>query len=287
VKQLRIALSTGLLAASLVLTTARVTAAAPSAGWNDWSCKPSSAHSNPVVLLHGLGASEDDWSELAPYLVGAGFCVFTLTYGQVSESGLFETGGVGPMHESAQEIARFADQVRAATGAAKVDLVGHSEGGLHALYIPKVLGRTREIGKVVTMGTDANGFGPVQTTELLTVLGLRELTEAVIEGFDCQGCTDILPGSEFRLALTDGRVSQPGIAYTLIFTRLDEAALAFAPLGRPFLMEPGVRNLFVQDRCALDLVGHAMLPFSRSVASMVANALDPRQPIRCGLSLPL
>jgi pimeloyl-ACP methyl ester carboxylesterase len=282
------ALTTALVTALLVLTIARPAAPAPNAGWNDWSCRPSSVHPSPVVLLHGLGATEEDWSYLAPTLVRSGFCVFTLTYGQASEPALFETGGTGPMHESAQEIADFADRVRAATGALKVDLVGHSEGGLHALYIPKVLRSAREIGKVITMGTDVHGFGPVQTTELLTVLGLRDLAEAVVEGFDCQGCSDILPGSEFRTTLAEGPVAQPGIGYTLIFTRLDEAALVFAPLGSPFLIEPGVRNMFVQDRCPLDLVGHTMLPFARSVASLVLRALDPKLPgLGCGLSLPL
>jgi pimeloyl-ACP methyl ester carboxylesterase len=272
---------------SLVLATSSVAAAAPSAAWNDWSCRPSAAHPDPVVLLHGLGASDDDFQSLAPYLVEAGFCVFSLTYGVGAQPALFDMGGVAPMRASAEEIAHFVDQVRSVTGAAKVDLVGHSEGGLHALFIPKLLGRAGQLGKVVTMGTDVHGFGPVQTTELLALLGLRELTDAILRGFECPGCSDILPGSEYRRALAEGPVAQPGIGYTLIFTRFDEAALAFAPLGAPFLREPGVRNLYVQDRCPLDLVGHAMLPFSRSVASLVANALDSRQPVRCGLSLPL
>ncbi len=132
-----------------------------------------------------------------------------------------------------------------------------------------------------------HGFAPVQTTELLALLGLRDLVDALARGFACPGCSDILPGSEYRRILAAGPVAQPGIGYTLIFTRFDGAALAFAPLGAPFLREPGVRNLYVQDRCPLDLVGHVMLPSSRSVASLVANALDPRQPVRCGLSLPL
>ena len=262
-------------------------ATAASSGWNDWGCRPSSAHPAPVVLLHGLGGRDDDLASLAGYLVGAGFCVFSLTYGVGAPPALIEMGGVAPMRDSAQEIAGFIDQVQAATGAARVDLVGHSEGGLHALFIPKVLGRARQIGKVVTMGTDVHGFGPVQTAELLVLLGLRGLVDAIAAGAECQGCSDILPGSEYRRTLASGPVAQPGIAYTLIFTRFDAAALAFAPLGAPFLNEPGVRNLFVQDRCPLDLVGHVMLPESRSVASLVANALDPRRSIRCGLSLPL
>ena len=55
--------------------------------------------------------------------------MFSLTYGTSPDPGLFEVGGVGPMDASAREIARFMDQVRSATGAAEVDLVGR----LHTL----------------------------------------------------------------------------------------------------------------------------------------------------------
>jgi triacylglycerol esterase/lipase EstA (alpha/beta hydrolase family) len=287
-KLLRIGLAVPLLATSLLLSGSPPAAAAPSAGWNDWSCQPSSAHPNPVVLLHGFGGNDEvSWNYMAPYLVNSGFCVFSLTYGETAPLLLIPTGGTGPLHESSVEIAAFVDQVQAATGAAEVDLVGHSEGGLHALYIPKVLGRAADVGRVITLATDVHGYGPVQTTELLNLIGLRELAEAVAAGFDCRGCTDALPGSAYRQALADGPVAQPGVAYTLIFTRFDELALAFAPLGSPFLREPGVRNLYVQDHCPLDLVNHGFMPSSRSVASLVANTLDPAQPVRCSLVLPL
>lgn len=283
----RTGLAALLLASSVVLAGGTTADAAPTAGWNDWSCQPSAAHPNPVVLLHGFGSNEDAWVRTAPYLVDAGFCVFSLTYGEASPLLLFPNGGVKALHDSALEIAAFVDEVQAATSAAKVDLVGHSEGGLHALYVPKVLGRAGDVGRAVTLATDVHGYGPVQTTALLDLLGLRQLAAAIAGGLDCPGCTDALPGSAFRRALAEGPIAQPGVSYTLIFTRFDELALAFAPLGDPFLREPGVRNLYVQDRCPLDLVGHGNMPFSRSVVSLVANALDPAQPVRCGLGLPL
>jgi triacylglycerol esterase/lipase EstA (alpha/beta hydrolase family) len=287
-KLTRTGLAALLLASSVMLAGGGTRAeAAPSAGWNEWSCQPSAAHPNPVVLLHGFGGNEDAWDYMAPYLVNAGFCVFSLTYGEASPLLLFPNGGVKALHDSALEIAAFIDEVQAATGAAKVDVVGHSEGGLHALYIPKVLGRASDVGRSMTLATDVHGYGPVQTTELLDLLGLRQLAAAITAGLGCPGCTDALPGSAFRRALAEGPVAQPGVSYTLIFTRFDELALAFAPLGDPFLREPGVRNLYVQDRCPLDLVGHGNMPFSRSVVSLVANALDPAQPVRCGLGLPL
>src|SRR5262249_3724248 len=59
--------------------------AAISSGVNNWLCRPSAAHPEPVVLLHGLGApAAGHWSFLAPYLASQGYCVFYKTYGQVT-----------------------------------------------------------------------------------------------------------------------------------------------------------------------------------------------------------
>ena len=69
---------------------ASTTAASPSSGWNDYSCKPSAAHPRPVVLVHGtLGNSVDNWLSLAPYLKDRGYCVYSLDYGQLSGVPLF------------------------------------------------------------------------------------------------------------------------------------------------------------------------------------------------------
>src|ERR1043166_2161725 len=105
----------------------------PPPGANDWSCKPSAAHPEPVVLVHGLGANmQSNWSYLSPRLADAGYCVFALTHGR-NTSAPFpfdQFGGVVPMEESAEQLGAFIDEVLVATGAAKVDIVGHSEGSL-------------------------------------------------------------------------------------------------------------------------------------------------------------
>src|SRR6266540_6891961 len=98
-----------LLAMALIATTSGGASAAPKVlaadpvDGTDWSCRPSAAHPDPVVMLHGLtGTSEGNWTYLAPQLVANGYCVFTLTYGRVSPD--IDLGGMGPIAQSAQEV---------------------------------------------------------------------------------------------------------------------------------------------------------------------------------------
>ncbi|GAB2646451.1 hypothetical protein ABI214_14020 [Prescottella soli] len=56
------------------------------AGSNDWSCRPSVEHPNPVVLVHGTGANRLNMgTTFAPLLANEGYCVFALTYGNYAD----------------------------------------------------------------------------------------------------------------------------------------------------------------------------------------------------------
>ncbi|MYZ13714.1 alpha/beta fold hydrolase, partial [Streptomyces sp. SID337] len=93
----------------------------PPRGANDWSCKPDAAHPQPVVLVNGtFKLMAENWATLSPKLKRAGYCVFAFNYGKMATA---------PVPRSAAELKDFVEAVRAATGAAKVDLVGHSQGG--------------------------------------------------------------------------------------------------------------------------------------------------------------
>ncbi|GAA0348429.1 alpha/beta fold hydrolase [Streptomyces blastmyceticus] len=103
---------------------------------------PGPAHPRPVVLVNGtLENVYATWSRLAPQLRSDGYCVFGFNYGGVEGSPFQQ---LGPMRDSGRQLAAFVDRVRAATGAPKVDLVGHSQDGLLPLYyINRLHGRSK------------------------------------------------------------------------------------------------------------------------------------------------
>ena len=272
----------GLLAAALLATTvtAPAQAAAPSSGFDNWSCKPSAAHPNPLVLLHGLGGNgPGNYSFLGPYLAAKGYCAYTLTYGQASP--LIPVGGTISIVQSSAQIEAFVDRVRASTGATKVDIVGHSEGGFQSIYGPKVRGYAAKVGKVVALAPPTHGTTFGGLVSVGDYLGLRPLVDRVLREFGCPACDELIVGGSEVAKLTAGPIAQPGVKYTVIASKFDALV---TPHETSFIREAGVKNQFVQDTCPFDPVGHVGLAFDPTVAQLVSNALDPAHASRvvCG-----
>lgn len=264
---------------------ATAAAVAPSTGFDDWSCKPSAAHPEPLVLLHGLGGNgPGNYSYLGPYLAAKGYCAFTLTYGQATPA--IPVGGTVSMVQSSAEIEAFIDRVRQATGAAKVDLVGHSEGAFQSIYGPKVRGYAAKVAKVVALAPPTHGTTFAGLVSVGGYLGLGPLVDQVLRQFGCPACDELIVGGSAVNRLTTGPIAQAGVKYTVIASRFDALV---TPHETSFIREPGVRNQFVQDTCPLDPVGHVGLAFDPTVAQLVANALDPAHTsgVSCGYGPPL
>ncbi|MFR9792007.1 esterase/lipase family protein [Streptomyces sp. MB22_4] len=241
---------------------------APHSGWNDYSCKPSTAHPRPVVLVHGtLGNSVDNWLGLAPYLEARGYCVFSLDYGQLPGVPVFF--GLGPIDQSAAQLATFVDQVRSATGAAKVDLVGHSQGGMMPRYYLKFLGGADKVNALVGIAPDNHGATLSGLTNLLPYFpGAADLIKATTPGL-----ADQIPDSAFLTQLNAGGDTVPGVHYTVIATKYDEVA---TPWRSQYLSGSDVHNVLLQDLCPLDLSEHVVIALTDRIAfHEVANALDP------------
>jgi triacylglycerol lipase len=263
----------------------------PPPGANDWSCHPSSAHPRPVVLVHGLLANQtDNWQTISPMLANHGYCVFSLTYGtkdDVSVPG-YQPGGLTTMEESAQQLSAFIDRVRDATGAAKVDIVGHSEGSLMPDYYVKFLGGSAYVDHYVGITTIWHGTNPAGLATIDQIgraFGLSDELEGAV-ATSCASCPEFLTGSPFINKLRQGGIAVPGVTYTSIVTRNDELVV---PYTSGIEQAPNMTNLVVQQQCALDQAEHASMAADPVVAQDVLNALDPQHPasVPCALVLPL
>jgi triacylglycerol lipase len=257
-----------------------VTGDAP--GENDWSCKPSAAHPNPVVLVHGTaGNKATNWQTYAPLLANNGYCVFALTYGTLASTpplSLF--GGLGPIEDSAAQLKVFVDKVLAATGAAKVDIVGHSQGTFMPEYYAKFLGGAPKIDKYISLaslwhGTNVGGL----SAQAYFAAAFGFYPSDLI----APAAKEMAAGSPFVQNLRAGGLVLPGIHYTNIVSRYDELVVPYTS-G----IEPGMANIVLQNQCALDLTEHFEIAADPIASVDVLNALDPAhpRPVPCRLVLP-
>ncbi|MEV5510058.1 alpha/beta fold hydrolase [Streptomyces orinoci] len=263
-----LALLLALGAAAPAANAASARARVVSSGWNDYSCKPSAAHPRPVVLAHGTaGNSVDNWLLLAPYLVNRGYCVFSLDYGQLPGVPFFH--GLNSVERSSHQLSDFVDKVRSATGTGKVDLVGHSQGGgLMPRYYLNFLGGAAKVNSLVGIAPSNHGTSLSGLVNLMDLLGARQAVHDLAPGL-----TDQAFGSPFLKKLNSVPDTVPGVRYTTIVTRYDEIV---TPYRQQFLSGPNVRNIVLQDLCAIDLSEHVTIGTTdRIVAHEVANALDP------------
>jgi pimeloyl-ACP methyl ester carboxylesterase len=240
--------------------------AAPPPGVNNYGCQLTTAHPQPVILIPGTFANmEDDYGALAPILVNDGYCVFSLNYG--GSPGSF-IQSIGPVPASAQQVGTLISQVSASYGGAKVDLVGHSQGGMLAEYVAKVLGYAPDIHAIVALSPTTHGTSLDGLTNLASFFpGAAQLVATA-----CPACADQETGSAVINTLDNGPIAQSGVSYTIIET-LDEFVVT--PVGSSFIHEAGVTNEYVQSYCPFDPVDHADLSYDNVTIRLLLNALDP------------
>ena len=158
----------------------------PPPGADNFGCKPSSAHPDPVILVNGTFANQDDnWQAASPLLANHGYCVFTFNYGGSSASAVVQ--GTGDIAASAGQLASFVTRVLAATGAAKVDLVGHSQGGMMPRYYLKFLGGASHVNKLVALAPSNHGTTLDGLTALVAAFGAAGLVNGALNAL-CTAC---------------------------------------------------------------------------------------------------
>ena len=232
-------------------------------GANDWSCKPSAAHPYPVVLVPGTFENmAKNWATMSPALKSQGYCVFALNYG--ATNGVDATG---PVADSARQLAPFVEKVLASTGARKVDLVGHSQGGMMPRYYLGFLGGADKVNHLVGIAPSNHG-----TRGLITPTPDAVPPATSVGGSNCQACADQQAGSPFLTELNSIGDTVPGPAYTVISTTHDEVV---TPYPSQFLAGPAqqVTNITIQDKCPADVIDHDQAPNDPVTQRLVSDAL--------------
>ena len=235
-------------------------------GANDWDCKPTAAHPRPLILVHGtFGVAFANWGYMGPALKAKGYCVFALEYGHLPPNPF---PGMDHPDNSAQQLKIFVDGVLAATGAAKADLVGHSQGGMMPRYYLRFLGGASKVGDLVGIAPSNHG---------------TDNPLAAPAGYVCPACADQATGSAFLTHLNAGHEVEPGVDYTVIETRYDDVV---TPYTSAFLNGPSgqVTNVRLQDACPAFFADHLSIVLSDLTVQWVVNALNRSGPADPGFN---
>ncbi|MCI0570955.1 MAG: hypothetical protein L0Y66_09395 [Myxococcaceae bacterium] len=215
---------------------------------------PAPAHAAtryPVLLVAGLYSPASHLNTLKNRLQADGFAVYTME---------LPTLGTQDIALSAQAVGDKVNFVRAQTGAAWVDIVGHSEGGLASRYYLKFLGGTTKVARYVSLGTPQYG-------SYLNNIYYPSCSLVV-------ACAQMAVGSAFLTTLNSGDDTPGSVKYTAFASTQDELV---DPDAHSFLAD-GATNVYVQSLCPLRYVYHLDFLYDGAVYGMVRSALQ-EQPI--------
>ena len=249
-------------------------------GTNDFTCTPRKG-THPVVLIPGT--TEDaftTWSYYGPRMQAAGLCVYTFNYNPMTHPLVEAVSTTGNIYSTAAFMAHFVDKVLKSTGADKVDLVGHSQGGgpLPRAYI-KYYGGDKKVNHLIGIVPSNKGTSILGMERFLNKSGrpANTIVGTVAKFLNMESVPQQLQGSTFLKDLNAGGMTAPGVKYTVIATRFDNRVF---PWTNALIPEPGAKNIVIQDVCPLDHSAHTNITYDPMTYQVVANALEPQRATR-------
>jgi hypothetical protein len=241
-------------------------------GANDPTITVTPARPLPIILVNGTTETQAyNWSVGAPVLANAGYKVYSFAYGASTTIPGFPFGGVADITQSALQLSAQIDAVLAETGASKVILVGHSQGGgILPTYYMNVLGGADKVSQLIGIapsnhGTDVNYAAYALTLPVLGPL-LTGLLSATLPSLEQQSIT-----SPFQQIVYGNGDTRPGVLYTTIVSTYDEV---LTPYTQQFLDGPHVTNIVIQDQHPGFVGGHLSVLVNPAVWSYVLDALE-------------
>src|SRR5262245_66294606 len=109
-------------------------------------------YGRPILLVHGFLATPFVVGPLAGRLARLGYCPHDVDLG-----GLLGRFNARPVEELARVVAERVEQLARDHQRERIDLVGHSEGGLIGRYYVQKLGGAFRVRHLVTLGTPHRG----------------------------------------------------------------------------------------------------------------------------------
>ena len=178
----------------------------------------------PVLLIHGFLGTRGSMYLLERRLVEDGFVVVSFNIGALNSRDI---------RRSAFLIHRKIERILAQTPSQKIDIVGHSMGGLIGLYYLKKLGGHARVRRLIMMGTPVRGTW-------VALAGIATL------GFLSTSSWQLLPRSRFLDELAQGPIPEGSEVYSIAAardwvappssTKLPGASLVTVPLGHSSLV---------------------------------------------------
>ncbi|WP_394831391.1 lipase family protein [Pendulispora rubella] len=228
---------------------------------------------NPVVLIHGTWANRyNTWKTLSPELQNAGFALFAINYG---DTGTFPKviKGYADIRESAKELALFVDEVLKKTGAKKVDLVGHSQGGgLMPRWYLKFLGGSEKVDKLIGIapsnhGCTGRGIGTL-CHAIITLLGVQGYaTEGISLMSGQAGLQQSFEGSQnLNLELDRDGDTEAGVNYTVLASLHDEVVTPW-------------KNAYLNPRTGHQAVNYCLQEYKGYKFDLTAHLGSPNHPV--------
>jgi triacylglycerol lipase len=239
----------------LRVTAAQARKALKCTGVVDRSSRP------PVLLIHGTTSNpKNNWSWNWVRTLDArrwAHCEITLP-----------ESGNGDIQVAAEYVVRAIRSMSAEAGRRRIDVVGHSQGGMIARWALKYWPDTRQ--KVDDLvGLASSNYG-TQDFNMLCSTG------------SCSAANwQQRRGSSFLTALNHGTDVWSGISYTQIATVYDEIIIPYtSPFLRPSRTNRQVVNTTVQEVCPLEMVEHFGMSYSNGAWLIALDALTHRGPSR-------
>jgi triacylglycerol lipase len=201
----------------------------------------------PVLVVPGYNGTPASVGTLAARLRAAGRRVVVVD---------LPDRGTGDLREAARALGAAVER----TGAARVDLVGYSAGGVVVRLWLAEPARALRARRVVLLGTPNHG------TELA---GAAAALGPGLCGSICQ----LAPGSGLLAELNRDDEAPPGPRFFSIWTALDQTVV---PPATAIL--DGAANIRVQDVCPSARLGHGDLVTSPLALGLVVEALEGTLP---------